>query len=226
MNKLISIDNISFDYNSKEVIKNLSFEVNSNDFIAVIGPNGCGKTTLINLIINRLTPSKGTIEYVNGFEISEIGYVPQHSNIDRLFPISLNEIVLSGLQGRKGFFQGYTKHDIKKRDEIMERFFIKKLGTKSVGLVSGGELQRAYICRALISEPKALILDEPDTYIDKETEINLYEIIKKANDSMAIILVSHSLHSVEQNAKTIIKMRSDCSWSISESTNKICECCE
>lgn len=165
MSRLIGIDHIDFSYNSKEVIKDLSFDVNSNDFIAIIGPNGCGKTTLINLIINRLHPTKGEIRYENGFKISEIGYVPQHSNIDRQFPISLDEVVLSGLQGRKSFFQRYTKSDLKRRDEIMERFFIKKIGDKSIGSVSGGELQRAYICRALISEPKALILDEPDTYI-------------------------------------------------------------
>lgn len=211
---LIKIEELSFSYKTKKVLEKVSLEVSTNDFIAIIGPNGCGKTTLINLILGKLNPHSGRIVFLNGFGMSRIGYMPQHSNIDKNFPISIADVVLSGLQSRKGIFGRYDKTDYQRAQRLMANFFIDQIADKTIGAVSGGELQRAYICRALIAEPKVLILDEPDTYIDEKTEINLYETIKAANENMAILMVSHSLDTVRNNAKKILKLNNDTSWGL------------
>ena len=133
-----------------------------------------------------------------------IGYLPQQNEFDKRFPISLREVILSGLQSQKGLWGNYCKSDRLKADVLMKMTGIKHLSDKTVGDVSGGQMQRALLCRAIISEPKLLILDEPANFVDNQFEKELYDILKQLNEHMAIIMVSHDLGTISSVVKNIV----------------------
>lgn len=199
---LIDIKDVNAGYEDKIILNNVTFSVHSNDFIGVIGPNGGGKTTLIKLILGQLTPFKGSISYHNAI-INKIGYLPQYNSLDREFPINVHDIVLSGLQSTKGIYGRYTKNDNAIVSALLERCGILEIRNNTIGSISGGELQRSLLCRALISNPHLLILDEPNTYVDNKFEKELYNILKDLNNNMAIIIVSHDLGTITSYVKTI-----------------------
>lgn len=203
--KLVSIKNISVDYDGKFALSDASLDIYDSDFIGIIGPNGGGKTTLVKSIMG-IVPHTGTIDFADGVSIAEgtIGYLPQQNNFDRSFPISVRDVVLSGLQTRHNITGRTSADDKIKADSIMEMAGVKGLAKKSIGEVSGGEMQRTLLCRAIISDPKLLILDEPANFVDNKFEKELYDILALLNKRMAIVMVSHDIGTITSYVKSIV----------------------
>jgi zinc transport system ATP-binding protein len=176
------------------------------DFLGIIGPNGGGKTTLIKVMLGLLKPASGAIHcFRNGQEVGELrmGYLPQYSQIDKKFPISVKEVVMSGLAKEKPLWRRYTPEQRQRTEEMMVRMGLEGLEDRAIGELSGGQLQRALLGRAMVSNPEVVILDEPNTYIDKRFEARLYSLLEEINKERAVVLVSHDIGSVLQNVKTI-----------------------
>lgn len=203
---IIQLTDISAAYDGKTVLSHTDLTVYKHDFLGVIGPNGGGKTTLVKIILGLLKPVSGTVRfYANGKETSEItmGYLPQYNSIDKKFPISVYETVLSGLSRQKSLFHRYSKEQHESVKQIISRMGLEGLEKRAIGELSGGQLQRALLGRALVSNPEVVILDEPNTYIDKRFEAKLYSLLEEINKERAIILVSHDIGTVLQNVKAI-----------------------
>lgn len=206
MQPLIRLEHISAAYDRKTVLEDINLTVGERDFVGIIGPNGGGKTTLVKLMLGLLKPTGGAIRfYQEGKEVPEIsmGYLPQYTTIDKKFPISVYEVVLSGLNKQKPLFRPFTKAHHEKTRTIIARMGLEGLEQRPIGQLSGGQLQRALLGRALVSNPQVLILDEPNTYIDKRFEKRLYELLEEINREHTIILVSHDIGTVLRNAKTV-----------------------
>lgn len=205
-NPLIQLTDISAAYDGKTVLRHVDLTVYERDFLGVIGPNGGGKTTLVKLMLGLLKPASGSIRFFQeGKEVPEItmGYLPQYSSIDKKFPISVYEVVLSGLNKEKSLFRRFSTTQHERVREIIARMGLEGMEQRAVGELSGGQLQRALLGRALVSNPQVVILDEPNTYIDKRFEAQLYSLLEEINQERAIILVSHDIGTVLQNVKTI-----------------------
>ncbi|MBO5189044.1 MAG: ABC transporter ATP-binding protein [Alistipes sp.] len=204
--KLITLHNVSVAYEGYEALQQVNLEIDEYDFIGVIGPNGGGKTSLVKAILGTI-PHSGEIRFAPElFAHGErlIGYMPQISDFDRAFPISVHEVVLSGLQGRRGFRHRYTKEDKKRVDELLEQYGIARIAHRPIGEISGGQMQRALLCRAIISEPKLLILDEPTNFVDNQFEHELYHALQALNERMAIVMISHDLGTISSVVKEIV----------------------
>lgn len=198
---ILVLKDIDAGYSNTTILKGVNLEVKSNDFIGVIGPNGGGKTTLIKAILKKADIYNGSIAF---FDIEkQIGYLPQNNNIDKQFPIKVKDVVISGLQSNWHIFRRYNASDKQKVVDLLKRCSIEHLAEKSIGNLSGGELQRVLLCRAIISNPKLLILDEPNTFVDNKFEKELYALLKELNENMAIIMVSHDLGTITSHVKSI-----------------------
>ena len=202
MNKLLELKSITAGYDEKIVLKEVDLTIKENDFIGIIGPNGGGKTTLLKVILGIIKPISGEI-LTDGNGGCIIGYLPQINQIDKKFPISVRDVVLSGLMSHKKMFGRYSSENRKRADELMSQMGIEHLKNKNIGELSGGQLQRVFLCRAIISDPQLLILDEPDTYVDSNFEGELYEILDQLNKRMAIVVVSHDVGTICSHVKTI-----------------------
>lgn len=203
---LISLRDVGVRYGAYTALENVSLDIFDDDFIGIIGPNGGGKTTLIKSILGTL-PYSGTITlapslYANGKRL--IGYMPQQSDFDRNFPISVAEVVMSGLQSEKGFLHRYTRNDKARAMELLEMADIAGIADRQIGEISGGQLQRALLCRAIILSPKLLILDEPANFVDNRFENELYTLLHKLNEQMAIVMVSHDIGTITSVVKNIV----------------------
>lgn len=204
MTKLIQLTDISAGYNEEVVLRDVNFEINDRDFIGVIGPNGGGKTTLIKVLLGLLKPIKGEVVRFDEKDASGfIGYLPQVSQVDKKFPITVLDIVLSGLMSARGRFYRHSKNDNEIAHQLLEQMGIGGLANRTSRELSGGQLQRVFICRALISNPKLLILDEPNTFVDNRFESDLYEHLIELNKKMAIMIVSHDVGTISYYVKTI-----------------------
>ena len=206
MNPIIQIEELYAAYDEKTVLRNVNLSVYERDFLGIIGPNGGGKTTLIKSILGLHQPQKGKIRfYKEGKEVPEInmGYLPQYNNIDKKFPISVYEVILSGLSKQKSIFRKYSNEQHKIVRQMIVRMGLEGMDKRAIGELSGGQLQRALLGRALVSNPEVIILDEPNTYIDKRFEAKLYSLLEDINKERAIILVSHDIGTVLKNVKTI-----------------------
>jgi len=202
---LLSIEHASVKLDRITVLEDVSFQIKGDDFIGVIGPNGGGKTTLVRLMLGLIKPVKGKVKYMipHGTGNSKIGYLPQVHEFDKQFPIIVQDVVLSGLPHRKKIISKHSGEEIEKAHYWMERLGITSLRKKTIGNLSGGEMQRAFLCRSLISNPELLILDEPDTYVDNLFEKELYEELKELNKKMAIVLISHDVGTITSYIKSI-----------------------
>lgn len=204
MNKLVEIRSLSAGYAEDLILRNINLDVYENDFIGVIGPNGGGKTTLLKVIIGLLKPAGGHVHVVNsGNNPHFFGYLPQVSNIDKRFPISVEEVVMSGLfpAGSKG---SAGKNEARDRvHRMLEIAGIRHMASRVIGALSGGQMQRVLLARAVVAEPSLLILDEPDTFVDNNFERDLYELLKELNQRMAILMVSHDLGIISSYVKTL-----------------------
>ena len=203
---IIQISELYAAYDEKTVLRNVNLSVYERDFLGIIGPNGGGKTTLIKSILGLHQPQKGKIRfYKEGKEVPEInmGYLPQYNNIDKKFPISVYEVILSGLSKQKSIFRKYSNEQHELVRQMIVRMGLEGMDKRAIGELSGGQLQRALLGRALVSNPEVIILDEPHTYIDKRFEAKLYSLLEDINKERAIILVSHDIGTVLKNVKTI-----------------------
>lgn len=206
MTPIIEIKDLSASYDGKTVLKDVFLKIYPNDFLGIIGPNGGGKTTLIKTILGLKKHDTGTINYFNGDKkVSHLkmGYLPQYNLIDKDFPISVEEVILSGLSSEKSLIARYSREDKQKAQKTIERMGLTGFEKRSIGKLSGGQLQRALLGRAIIANPSVLILDEPSTYIDKKFEAKLYELLAEINKHCAIVLVSHDIGTVLQQVETI-----------------------
>ncbi len=203
--KLIDIKNLTVGYDSKVVLENANFSISENDFVGVIGPNGGGKTTLLKAILGLVKPLSGEIIFSEKLKNrgGNIGYLPQVNKFDSRFPISVYDVILSGFIDQKNWFRRVSKQDKEKVDAIIDELGIRKIAKKSIGELSGGQMQRAFLGRALVSDPKLLVLDEPDTYVDNQFEGELYRKLVELNRQMAILLVSHDVGTISTYVKSI-----------------------
>ena len=195
-NVVIDIDNVSFNYGAVPVLEDISLKIYEDEFIGIIGPNASGKSTLLKLILGLLKPDKGEIRKSNpvGKSVSNmIGYVPQHIGFSRDFPVTVAEVVLLGhvQSNSKLFF--YNKEQIKTAREAMSTLEIDDIAKRQIGELSGGQLQRVLIARALVCKPEVLILDEPTSNVDIRAEEDIFALLKNYSEHMTIIVVSHDI---------------------------------
>jgi zinc transport system ATP-binding protein len=205
MQQLIEIQNLTVNYGKIVALENASMSIREHDFIGVIGPNGGGKTTLLKSILGLIEPTSGEIIFSKNLEEgqSQIGYLPQFNKFDNRFPISVSEVILSGIMGKNNRTRLNGSANREKVKQILEQLSITHLANKPIGELSGGQMQRVFLGRALVAKPKLLILDEPDTYVDNQFEHELYKILKELNRNMAILLVSHDVGTISTHVKSI-----------------------
>ena len=204
--KLIEIEHLSAGYDQKQVLQDVNLTVYKDDYLGIIGPNGGGKTTLMRLILGLMKPTEGRIRYYkDGLEVKEIrmGYLPQYNSLDKQFPISVYEVVLSGLSKTKSLFSRYTKTQHQQVLDCLERMQLMEFKDRHIAALSGGQLQRVLLARAIVSKPDVVILDEPNTYIDRRFQKQMYEMLEQINKECAIIIVSHDIAEVLNNVKHI-----------------------
>ena len=191
---VIDIKDLTVAYDEFVALKNINLTINEGDFIGVIGPNGGGKTTLIKSAMKLIKPLQGSVEYA--VDNLNIGYLPQQTTIDRQFPATVLDVVCSGVVAP-------IKRVRPKAMHLLEELSISHLCGRLISELSGGELQRVLLARALVCEPQLLILDEPTTYVDSKFEQDFYQIIHELNLKMAIVMVSHDIGTITQHVKTI-----------------------
>lgn len=211
--KLIDCKDVCLSYENITVVNSLSFSVNKGDYLCIVGENGSGKSTLMKAMLSLKSVSGGKIEYVNGMTAQKIGYLPQQSNIQKDFPASVFEVVLSGCLSKKsGIF--YSKKLKDKAYSNMEKLDITSLAKKCYRELSGGQMQRVLLARALCAADSVILLDEPVTGLDPVVTAEFYSLIEKLNHNydMTVIMVSHDLLYAAQHASHILHLRKNNSF--------------
>ena len=203
---IVEMNNVSFAYNGDTVLQDVSLEIRQGDFMAMIGPNGGGKTTLLKLILGLLKPDTGSVRVTGRSSqkaSANIGYVPQDVHINRSFPITALDVVLMGkLEPQKRWARKTTSN----RQEALaalERLEMATLAEKKIGELSGGQCQRVFIARALVTQPRLLLLDEPTASIDTKGQAEFFETLKDLNRDVTIVVVSHDLLAVSRYVKSV-----------------------
>ncbi|RXK88121.1 ABC transporter ATP-binding protein [Chlorobaculum sp. 24CR] len=203
---LIVCDRLCVDLGGAKVLDGLSLSVHEGDFLAVLGPNGGGKTTLLKVVLGLVRPTSGSVTVFGkepGCAAGRIGYVPQRLDFDRSFPISAMEVVLMGRLSRKKLFQRYGRQDRQKALEALETTGLASLAQRRIGALSGGELQRALIARALAGEPELLLLDEPTASVDPDMKTTIYDLLDQLKKSHTIVLVTHDTGTIARHVSRI-----------------------
>lgn len=202
----LTCQNVSLGYDAKEILKNLNFSVNAGDYLCIIGENGSGKTTLMRTLLGLHTPMSGKIVMGDELKQSEIGYLPQQTVVQKDFPASVYEIVLSGCQGRCGMRPFYNKDEKKLAMEAMKKMNITQLQKRCYRELSGGQQQRVLLARALCATRKLLLLDEPVSGLDPKVTLEMYQLIEKLNkkDGITVIMISHDLNAAVTYASHIL----------------------
>ena len=194
--QLITCENISFSYENTVVVENINFSLNSGDYLCIVGENGAGKSTLMKGLLSLKLPSTGEIKFSGELKKNEIGYLPQQTQMQRDFPASVFEVVLSGTLNKKNYLPFYTKSEKMNAMENMKRLGIDKLKNKCYRELSGGQQQRVLLARALCAAKKVLLLDEPVTGLDPSAANDMYKIISDINKNykITIIMISHDIN--------------------------------
>jgi zinc transport system ATP-binding protein len=197
--KLIEINRVTAAYDGKIALRDVSLTLCEHDFLGIAGPNGGGKTTLLKVMLGLLKPLAGTVcFYQKGRQVSSLkmGYLPQMNQTDRKFPISVGQVIASGLMSEKPLFRTFSPAQKQRIDEVVEQMGLEALTARSIGELSGGQLQRVMLGRAIVSRPQVLILDEPGSYVDQQFEERFYPLLKEINRESAVVLVSHDAQTV------------------------------
>ncbi len=203
---IIQLENITCSYDRGPVLEDVCLSVPAGDFLAIIGPNGSGKTTLIKVILGLLHPQHGSVrvfgrnpESVSG----RIGYVPQQLNFKPEFPITVEQVVRMGLAGSRGQGWRFTAEEKERSRQALERVEMQEYAGRRIKRLSGGQLQRVIIARALVSDPSLLLLDEPTSNLDPHGAFCFYEFLAELNRHITIVVVSHDIHIVSSKVKSV-----------------------
>ena len=205
---ILQCENLAFGYDGATVLEDVRFALNAGDYLCVVGENGSGKSTLIKGLLGLKTPEKGAIRFGEGLKSTEIGYLPQQTQIQRDFPASVREVVLSGRLNSLGRRLRYNKEDREIAARNMERMNVEELADRSYQELSGGQQQRVLLARALCATKKLLLLDEPVTGLDPIATGELYNFIKLINlcDGITVIMVSHDIPAAVRYATHILHL--------------------
>jgi zinc transport system ATP-binding protein len=204
----IDVRNVSFGYVKGEpIISDASFQIAAGEFVGIIGPNGGGKTTLLRLMMGFLDPWVGTISifnksakrYPNG-----IAYVPQTLRFDKEFPITVGELVLGGRLSHLSWFGSFSKQEQEKARYALEQVGLADMYEKPFGTLSGGQIQRTLLARALVQDPRILLLDEPTASVDVEAEAGIYDILQRVRKTYTIIMVTHNIRAVIEQVGRVL----------------------
>ncbi len=202
---LITVKNLSLGYDSQSIIEGLEFTVNTGDYLCIVGENGSGKTTLMKTLLNLQEPLAGEIIIGDGLKKNEIGYLPQQTIVQKDFPASVKEIVISGCQGRCGLRPFYNNEEKALAKENMRRMGILELSDRCYRELSGGQQQRVLLARALCATGKILLLDEPVSGLDPMVTSEMYDLIAGLNrEGITIIMISHDIAAAVRYASHIL----------------------
>ena len=198
--------NVTLGYDGQPILQHLSFSVSAGDYLCIVGENGSGKSTLMKALLGLTPPLSGTILTSDGIHQNEIGYLPQQTTVQRDFPASVKEIVLSGCQGRCGLRPFYRREERQRARQTMERLGITNLANRSYRTLSGGQQQRVLLARALCATQKILLLDEPVSGLDPRITAELYQLIEALNrqDGITVIMISHDVSAAVHYASHIL----------------------
>ncbi|MCR4992742.1 MAG: metal ABC transporter ATP-binding protein [Lachnospiraceae bacterium] len=201
----ITVKNLEVGYEKKTITEPINFKVDRQDYLCIVGENGAGKSTLMKTLLGLIKPVGGEIIFGDGLKANEIGYLPQQTVVQRDFPASVREIVLSGCQARAGFRPFYNKEEKKLAEENMERMGITGLADSCYRELSGGQQQRVLLARALCATRKVLLLDEPVSGLDPKVTADMYELINSLNrEGITIIMISHDIAAAVRYATHIL----------------------
>jgi zinc transport system ATP-binding protein len=231
---IIEIKDLSFCYHKQKILEKINLEVKEKDFLAIIGPNGGGKSTLLKLILGINPVKDGSIRTfgeVPKKNLSKIGYVPQNTNVNTDFPIKVIEVVLMGHIGSKRPLFGYAKEETICAMGALAQVGMEAFANSKIGDLSGGQRQRVMIARALCAHPQILILDEPTASIDIDGQKRIYELLKTLNSYITIIVVSHDISVIMKYANSVVHVNkklthhdmSEKEKSLSHQCNHFCE---
>lgn len=202
--KAVELKNVSIKFNELSVLHDINLTIEENDFMAIIGPNGGGKSTLLKIILGILKPNSGEVR-IFGREPTDsrhiMGYLPQSVSFDHDFPINVYNTVLSGRY--HGLFKGHNKADAKAVEKALKDVNMLELKDRQISRLSGGQMQRVFIARAIVREPKILLMDEPMASIDPEMQNSFYNLLSHLKDKMTIVLVSHDVGTVSTHVDKI-----------------------
>ncbi len=194
---LLECKNLTLAYEGRVIVEKLSFNIEKGDYLCIVGENGSGKTTLMKTLLGLKKPSGGEIIFSEGFSRKNIGYLPQQTSLQRDFPASVREVVMSGLLSSSGLCPFYTKKDKKKAEENMEKLGISHLARTCYRELSGGQQQRVLLARALSAASDMLLLDEPVSGLDPAVSAQMYSLIENLNrkDKITVVMISHDIQS-------------------------------
>lgn len=197
---------LALGYDGKTVLSGLNFTVNKGDYLCIVGENGSGKTTLMKALLGLHTPISGKIETGDGLKQTEIGYLPQQTVVQKDFPASVGEIVISGCLSRSGYRPFFSKEEKQIAKESMEKMGISDLEKRCYRELSGGQQQRTLLARAICATRKMLLLDEPVSGLDPKVTAEMYELINRLHkdDGITIIMISHDMAAAEKYASHIL----------------------
>ncbi|MFW2438985.1 MAG: metal ABC transporter ATP-binding protein [Arenicellales bacterium] len=196
---LVSVRDVSFSYGYESVLKDVSLDIYATDYLAIIGPNGGGKTTLLKIILGLLKPDAGKIIWSGNSARRQIGYVPQFATFEREFPLSVRDVVLMGRMGGHLWWQKVSERDQDLTTDILQKLGLDALSDKPVGQLSGGQMQRVMIARALVCKPDILFLDEPIASIDAGSRFKLSSMLTELNKNIPIVVITHDITSFASN---------------------------
>ena len=200
---LFEMHSLSASYGANMVLQDVDLKVNENDFIGVIGPNGGGKTTLLKVILGLVKPAKGKIDFNDELlNSNSIGYLPQISTGDINYPVTVTDIVLSGLMIGKGIISRMSSSDKAKAKNVIDELGLTGMAKSTLNELSGGQMQRVFLGRAIIGNPRLLLLDEPGNFVDTTFENDFYEKLRGLNKRMAILMVSHDVGTISSHIKS------------------------
>ncbi|MDD2587232.1 MAG: metal ABC transporter ATP-binding protein [Syntrophomonadaceae bacterium] len=207
MQNVIEISNVSVYFENVCALSDISLQVKEKDFLGIIGPNGGGKSTLLKVILGLLNPSAGEVRILGlppGKAGGKLAYVPQFSKFNRQFPINVRDVALMGCLPRKsGFFHHYSSEDVQVAREVMQQLDIYELRDRQIGQLSGGQMQRVLIARALALKPEIILLDEPTASLDSRSKSQIYAILKELNKAITIVMVSHDMGVISSHIKSL-----------------------
>lgn len=203
MSTLFSIESLTAGYEGKVVLRDITMSVEENDFIGIIGPNGGGKTTLLKVILGLLNPFSGKVDFSPGnLRYNQIGYMPQVAQGDTHFPVTVEDVVLSGMMHGMGATGRMGRKEKRHAGEVMDQLGLTTLARQPLNELSGGQLQRVYLARAVSGSPRLLLLDEPATYVDTSFEADFYDRLRLINERMTIMMVSHDVGMISSWVKS------------------------